>query len=88
MNSICIVGGGTAGWLSAVYLGHSLPNTKITLIESPDIPTIGVGEGTWPSIMKMLNSIGIKSTDLVTKTNGGVKLGIKFINFAENKIIC
>ena len=83
MNSICIVGGGTAGWLSAVYLGHSLPNTKITLIESPDIPTIGVGEGTWPSIMKMLNEIGIKSTDLVTKTGGGVKLGIKFINFAE-----
>ena len=83
MNSICIVGGGTAGWLSAVYLGHELPNTKITLIESPNIPTIGVGEGTWPSIMKMLNSIGIKSTDLVTKTHGGIKLGIKFVDFAD-----
>lgn len=83
MNNICIVGGGTAGWLSAVYLGYHLPNSNITLIESPNIPTIGVGEGTWPSIMKMLNDIGIKSTDLITKTGGGVKLGIKFINFSE-----
>ena len=83
MREICIVGGGTAGWLSAAVLSYNLPDTKITLIESPDIPTIGVGEGTWPSIMKMLNDIGIKSTDLVTKTGGGVKLGIKFIDFAD-----
>jgi tryptophan halogenase len=83
MKEICIVGGGTAGWLSAAYLSYHLTDAKITLIESPDIPTIGVGEGTWPSIMKMLNEIGIKSTELVTKTNGGVKLGIKFIDFAE-----
>ena len=51
-----IVGGGTAGWLTACILasefqdsaGH--PSVKVTLIESPDIPTLGVGEGTWPSM--------------------------------------
>jgi flavin-dependent dehydrogenase len=83
MNDICIVGGGTAGWLSAAYLAKQLPHYKITLIESPDIPTIGVGEGTWPSIMKMFNDIGIPSTDLITKSGGGVKLGIKFIDFSS-----
>lgn len=83
MEDICIVGGGTAGWLSAAYLSFHFPNKKITIIESSTIPTIGVGEGTWPSIMRMLNSIGIKSTDLVLKTRGGIKLGIKFVDFSE-----
>ena len=84
MKTICIVGGGTAGWLSAAYLINKFPNYQIHLIESPNIPTIGVGEGTWPSIMKMLNDLGINATELVALTGGGIKLGIKFIDFAEN----
>jgi len=83
MKTICIVGGGTAGWLSAAYLINKFPNYKITLVESPNIPAIGVGEGTWPSIMKMLNDLGITSTELIALTGGGVKLGIKFIDFAD-----
>ena len=46
IESICIVGGGTAGWMTAATLIKSFPKKKITLIESDDIPTIGVGEST------------------------------------------
>ena len=46
IESICIVGGGTAGWMTAATLIKSFPEKKITLIESDDIPTIGVGEST------------------------------------------
>ena len=46
IDKICIVGGGTAGWMSAATLIKSFPNKEITLIESEDIPTIGVGEST------------------------------------------
>jgi len=83
MKKICIVGGGTAGWLSAAYLIKKFPNYQIQLVESPNIPTIGVGEGTWPSIMKLLNDLGVKATELIALTGGGVKLGIKFIDFAD-----
>jgi len=52
INHVTIVGGGTAGWLTAMFLNTSLngrsdgPKVRITLIESPDIPTVGVGEAT------------------------------------------
>ena len=46
IESICIVGGGTAGWMTAATLINALPYKNITLIESDDIPTIGVGEST------------------------------------------
>ena len=54
-NHILIIGGGTAGWLSAAILAKSLNSkqadgVKITLVESPDIPILGVGEGTWPNL--------------------------------------
>ena len=51
---ILIVGGGTAGWLTAAYLGKALgPGADITLLESPEIGVIGVGEGTFPTIRAM-----------------------------------
>ena len=46
IETIVIVGGGTAGWMSAAFLSKAFPNLKITLIESANIPTIGVGEAT------------------------------------------
>ena len=80
---IVIIGGGTAGWLSAAYLSFKNPNKQICLIESPDIPTIGVGEGTFPTTMKLLSSIGITPEEMIVKTNGGLKVGIKYIDFAD-----
>ena len=53
INHIAIIGGGSAGWLAANYLGEALSDSKeksITLIESPDVPIIGVGEGTVPAM--------------------------------------
>lgn len=58
IKRIAIVGGGTAGWLAANHLGHALAGSgiEITLIESPTIPTIGVGEGTVPSMRNSLKN--------------------------------
>lgn len=80
---ILIVGGGTAGWLSAAYLSFHNPHKKIILVEDPNIPTIGVGEGTFPTTMYLLNSIGIKQEELLVKANGGLKLGIQYHDFSD-----
>src|SRR5438874_597802 len=72
MRRVVIVGGGTAGWLAACLLaakagkvsGGPLP---ITLIEAPNIPTIGVGEGTWPTMRTTLSAIGLDATKLAAR---------------------
>jgi len=60
---ICIVGGGTAGWMTASYLASVLPD-NITLIESRDIPIIGVGESTVPSFTDFVKTVGLTEQDL------------------------
>ncbi|MEK9989421.1 MAG: tryptophan 7-halogenase, partial [Halieaceae bacterium] len=59
-HHIVILGGGTAGWLTAGVLGAEFDSAtiKVTLVESPTTPTIGVGEGTWPSMKSTLLKIG------------------------------
>ena len=81
--NIVIIGGGTAGWLAAAYLSFHNPKKTIALIESPNIPTIGVGEGTFPTTMGLLNSIGISPKELLVKSNGGLKLGIQYNEFSD-----
>ena len=80
LNSICILGGGTAGWMAASLLSSALSGSriKITLIESPDIATIGVGESTVPSIMEFLRACQINLKDFVEATSASFKLGIRF----------
>ncbi|WP_197085546.1 tryptophan halogenase family protein [Cellvibrio sp. pealriver] len=80
IRSICIVGGGTAGWMAAALLSniHQGTETKITLVESPDIATIGVGEATVPSFMAFLSSAKINPKDFIEATAGTFKLGIRF----------
>ena len=80
IRSIAIVGGGTAGWLAASMLARALPGsgTVITLIESPDIGTVGVGEATIPPIIDLLRFLSINEEDFVRHTNATYKLGIKF----------
>jgi tryptophan halogenase len=86
INKVVIVGGGTAGWLAANHLGKALNNKdkmSVTLIESPDIPPIGVGEGTVPNIRKTLASFGISETEFFRTCEATFKQSIKFINWMD-----
>lgn len=85
-RTILIVGGGTAGWLSACYLAKALALTdnrqlKITLLESPDIGIIGVGEGTFPTIRETLRFIGIDEARFIRQTSATFKQGILFTDW-------
>ncbi|GMM85185.1 tryptophan halogenase family protein [Pseudoalteromonas sp. MTN2-4] len=85
IKKIAIVGAGTAGWLAANHLGKSLKNRgiSITLIESPDIPTIGVGEGTVPMMRETLKSFGISETEFFRRCDASFKQSIKFVNWLD-----
>ncbi|MCR6660741.1 MAG: tryptophan 7-halogenase [Asticcacaulis sp.] len=79
VRDIVIVGGGTAGWLSACVLAASVaPGLSVTLIESPDVPTIGVGEGTWPTIRQTLARIGISEAEFLLACDASFKQGSRF----------
>ena len=85
LSSLCIVGGGTAGWMAASLLSSALQGSgiKITLIESPDIATIGVGESTVPSIMDFLRVCQINLKEFVQATSASFKLGIRFDDWSK-----
>ncbi|GGJ47847.1 tryptophan halogenase [Sphingopyxis bauzanensis] len=82
IERIVIVGGGTAGWLAASRLASSPRATaghlSVTLIEAPDIPTIGVGEGTWPTMRATLAAIGIGEAEFLAACDGSFKQGSRF----------
>jgi tryptophan 7-halogenase len=79
-KSILIVGGGTAGWLTALVL-HKKYN--VTMVESPNVPTIGVGESTTETVMDALRQGGIDINDFVAKTNATPKYGVNFSNWVN-----
>lgn len=80
-KKIVIVGGGTAGWLSALFAQQNLPSTDITLIESDEIGILGAGEGSVPLFISFLQSLKIDILDLINKTNSTYKYGISFDNW-------
>lgn len=81
IKEVVILGGGTAGWMTAALLSKALNNINITLIESESIGTIGVGEATIPSLHFFNDMLGVNSTQFVKRTNGTFKLGINFENW-------
>jgi glycine/D-amino acid oxidase-like deaminating enzyme len=87
LKSVVIVGGGAAGWLTAGLLARKHRNGKtglnITLLESSDIPTIGVGEGTWPTMRHTLKRIGISENDFLVKCNATFKQGAIFAGWVD-----
>jgi len=84
INSVLIVGGGSSGWMTAAALVRQLPQLKITLVEAPGIPTIGVGESTIGHINSYMNAVGLKDEDWMKNCNATYKTSIKFTNFRDN----
>jgi len=81
MKNIIIVGGGSAGWMTAASLIKRFPEKNITLIESPNIGTVGVGESTLGHINSWLNFLEIEDKDFMPHCEGSYKLSIKFTDF-------
>jgi tryptophan halogenase len=80
IQKIVIVGGGSTGWMAAASLSRFIEDKEIsvTLIESPDIPTVGVGEATIPNIVGFNKDLGIDEVELIKATQATFKLGIEF----------
>jgi tryptophan halogenase len=88
LRKILIVGGGTAGWLTANYLARTLnaiaaQSIQIQLVESADIGILGVGEGTFPSIRGTLSAIGLDEARFLRGATATFKQGIKFVNWVR-----
>lgn len=96
IRRIVVVGGGSAGWLTACRLAASFRQQhasdtqesalpmQVTLIESPDVATVGVGEGTWPTMRKTLQAIGVRETDFMRECQATFKQGAKFAQWTTN----
>ena len=80
IRKVVIVGGGTAGWITANVVATKCRRTgcEVCLVESPDIPTIGVGEGTWPSMRTTLQRIGLAEDEMIRACNASFKQGTRF----------
>jgi tryptophan halogenase len=85
VKKVVIVGGGTAGWMAAASLAHQLAhlNLQITLVESSDIGTVGVGEATVPAIRDYIASLGLDIFDVMRATQGTAKLGIEYVGWSS-----
>lgn len=90
VNEYVIVGGGSAGWITAGLIAAAAaarPDrmVSITLIESPDVPTIGVGEGTWPTMRSTLSRLGIAESEFLSECTAAFKQGTRFVGWRNGR---
>tara|TARA_B110000503_G_scaffold89598_1_gene135644 strand:- start:15169 stop:16797 length:1629 start_codon:yes stop_codon:yes gene_type:complete len=85
INTVTIVGGGSSGWMTAAALAKLCPHLDITLVESKNIKTVGVGESTLGHINKFIRMLGLKDEDWMAACNATYKNSIRFTNFREGK---
>ena len=88
VRKVVVVGGGTAGWITAGVLASRYPQRgqdgiSVTLIESSQQPPIGVGEGTWPTIRATLKQIGVTETDFLRECDASFKQGSHFVKWVD-----
>jgi tryptophan halogenase len=85
IRKVLIVGGGTAGWMTAAALSKDLANAgvEIELVESPEIGTIGVGEATIPLIHRYIAALGLDQAEFMRSSNATFKLGIRFSHWGK-----
>lgn len=91
IRNIVIVGGGTAGWLTAGVIaarhkGQAAHGFTVTLVESPTTPIIGVGEGTWPTLRTTLANIGVSETDFFRECDASFKQGARFARWTTGAV--
>ena len=80
-NKILIVGGGSAGWMTAATLIKAFPHRDITVLESPNYPTVGVGESTIGKVKQWTKFLDIDDKEFLKHTDGIIKYSIGFTNF-------
>ena len=81
MKKIIVLGGGAAGWLTALFAKKIFPQNQIQLIESKKIGILGAGEGSTPHLINLFKYLNINIWDLINKTKGTIKFGINFENW-------
>lgn len=81
LRKVLIVGGGTAGWMTAAAFGTAMPNVAVELVESDEIGIVGVGEATIPQINLFNAMLGISDADMLRETQATYKLGIEFADW-------
>ncbi|WOJ97705.1 tryptophan halogenase family protein [Congregibacter brevis] len=87
IQTVVIVGGGSAGWLTAGLLAAEIrrggSSARVCLVESPDVSPIGVGEGTWPTMRSSLIRMGISETDFLNACDASFKQGTHFVGWLK-----
>jgi flavin-dependent dehydrogenase len=84
-KKVLIVGGGTAGWMTASHLKRSLPGVDVTLVESANVKTVGVGEATFSTIKLFFDFLGLDESEWMPSCSASYKLAIKFVDWGAER---